>query len=115
MATVEGHPFAGFLEFSAEERGTAVRFAIDVYARAANLADLVAMKTIGAPMQSANWKRTVASLIERSGGTSSEGVQTEAESLDAEDAERATNRIRALVQKRQRDEGASAAEHAPQR
>jgi uncharacterized protein YbjT (DUF2867 family) len=115
MATVEGHPFAGFIEFSAEDRGSAVRFAIDVYARAANVADLVAMKTIGAPMQSANWKRTVASLIERSGGTSSEGVQTEAESLDVEDAERATNRIRSLVQKRQRDEGPSAAEHAPQR
>src|SRR4051794_21318481 len=115
MATVEGHPFAGFIDVWTEDRGTAVRFAIDVYARAANIADLVAMKTIGAPMQSANWKRTVAGMIERCGGTASEGVQTEAESLDVEDAERVTNRIRSLVQKRQRDDGPSAAEHAPQR
>jgi len=115
LATLEGHPFAGFIDVSAEDRGKAVRFAIDVYARAANVADLVAMKTIGAPMQSANWKRTVAGVIERSGGNAPDGVETEAESLDAEDAERVTNRIRALVQKRQRDEGPSAAEQAPQR
>ena len=115
MATVEGHPFAGFIDVSAEDCGTAVRFAIDVYARAANVADLVAMKTIGAPMQSANWKRTVAGVIERSGGNAPDGVQTEAQSLDGEDAERVTNRIRSLVQKRQREEGASAAEHAPHR
>jgi uncharacterized protein YbjT (DUF2867 family) len=115
LATVEGHPFAGFIDFSAEQRGDAVRFAIDVYARAANVLDLVAMKTIGAPMQSANWRLTVQGVIDRSGGRAPNGVQTDSESLDAEAAERATNRIRALVQKRQRDEGPSAAEHAPQR
>jgi uncharacterized protein YbjT (DUF2867 family) len=114
LATLEGHPFAGFIDFSAEDRGTAVRFAIDVYARASNILDFVAMKTIGAPMQSANWKRTVEGIIERSGGTAPAGVQTESESLDAHDAERVTNKIRALVQKRQRDESASPAEQSPQ-
>jgi uncharacterized protein YbjT (DUF2867 family) len=114
LATVEGHPFAGFIDFSAEQHGSAVRFAIDVYARAANVLDFVAMKTIGAPMQSANWKLTVQGLIERSGGSAPNGVQTESESLDADAAERVTNRIRALVQTRQREESPSA-EHAPQR
>jgi NADH dehydrogenase len=115
MVTVEGHPFAGFIEVWAEEHGKAVRFAIDVYARAANLLDLAAMKTIGVPMQSSNWVRTVQGIIERAGGTAPAGVQTESESLDADEAERATNRIRALVRKRQRDESGSPAERAPQR
>ncbi|HEY4642695.1 MAG TPA: hypothetical protein VII75_15235 [Thermoanaerobaculia bacterium] len=115
LATVEGHPFTGFIDFSAEDRGSTVRFSIDVYARAANVLDFVAKKTIGAPMQSANWKRTVQALIDRCGGTAPNGVQTESESLDADDAGRVTNRIRALVQKRQRDDSNSTAEHAPQR
>jgi len=115
LATVEGHPFAGFIDFSTEDRDKAVRFSIDVYARAANVLDFVAMKTIGAPMQSANWKTTVQAVIDRSGGIAPNGVQTRSESLNADDAERVTNKIRALVQKRQRDDSPSAAEHAPQR
>lgn len=115
LATLEGHPFSGFVEVSTMENANAVRFTIDVYARASNILDFVAMNTIGGPMQAANWKKTVQSVIDESGGTSNKGVRTESALLDEEQAKTVTQRIRKLVQQRQRQESASPAEQSPQR
>lgn len=115
LATLEGHPLAGIVDVSTEQHGTAIRFAIDVYARAANVLDFIAINTIGAPLQAANWRKTVQGIIDASGGTSPAGVQQESRSLDEAEGEELTKRIRTLIQKRQRDESGSASEHAAQR
>jgi uncharacterized protein YbjT (DUF2867 family) len=105
FATVEGHPLAGIVEFTTKETRTGLRFAIDVYTRAANPFDLLASRTVGAPAQSANWRTVVQRMIDISGGTS-DGVHEEVQKLEEEQAARMEKEIRALVEKRQRMESA---------
>ncbi|HEU4521936.1 MAG TPA: NAD(P)H-binding protein [Thermoanaerobaculia bacterium] len=106
LATLEGHPLAGIVEFTTEETAGGVRFAIDVFTRASNLFDLIALSAGGEVAQSANWRTVVQNVIDASGGTS-DGVHRETRTLDEEEAEAAEARIQSIVQKRQRDESAS--------
>ena len=113
FATLEGHPLAGIVEFTTSDTGGAVRFAIDVWSRASNFFDFIAVRTVGGPAQSANWRAVVQRAIDASGGTS-DGVHDEAEKLDEEEAKRVEARVKSLVQDRQREESReSTAEHAP--
>jgi hypothetical protein len=101
------------VQFTTAEEPNAVRFAIDVYTRASNFFDLFAVRTVGAPAQSANWRAVVQRMVDLSGGTSG-GVHTEVEKLEEEDAAKVEKSVRRMVQHRQRDESPSA-ENAPQR
>jgi NADH dehydrogenase len=101
FATVEGHPLAGIVEFSAEDAGSAVRFRVDVSARAATLLDFVALHTVGKPAQTANWRAVVQKMIDLSGGTS-DGVHQEAAKLDDAEAAEVEARVRRLVQRNTR-------------
>lgn len=103
FATVEGHPLAGIVEFRTSEEGGALRFAVDVFARAANFFDWVATRTVGKPAQAANWRAVVQRMIDASGGTS-DGVHQDAETLDDEAAGRVEKRVKDMVQERKRDE-----------
>jgi NADH dehydrogenase len=102
LATLQGHPLAGSLQFSAEELPGGVRFAVDTFTRAATVADRVAMATVGAPLQDLNWRRFVANVIEASGGEAPDGVQSSSEKLSDEEAEAREAELRELVQQRQR-------------
>lgn len=114
FATVEGHPLAGTVEFTTEAISGGVRFAIDIFTRAANIFDLVALRTVGAPMQDANWRAVVQRMIDESGGTA-DGVQSESRKLGDDEAEAAERRIRQLVQARKRSETLSGGAEASQR
>ncbi|HYK00594.1 MAG TPA: NAD(P)H-binding protein [Thermoanaerobaculia bacterium] len=103
FATIEGHPLAGIVEFRSADLSNGVRFAVDVYARASNFFDWVAVRTVGAPAQNANWRGVVQRIIDASGGTS-EGVHEEKEKLSEEDAAVVEKRVRGMVQERKRDE-----------
>ena len=103
FATLEGHPLAGIVEFTTADAGGAVRFSIDVYSRASNFFDLFAVRTVGAPAQSANWRAVVQRVIDFSGGTS-DGVHDEAEKLSEEDAKQVEERVKSIVQGRKREE-----------
>jgi NADH dehydrogenase len=103
FATIEGHPLAGIVEFTTSEEGGALRFAIDTWTRASNFLDWVAVRTVGAPAQDANWRAVVQRIIDASGGTS-EGVQQEKEKLSDDEATRVEERVKGLVQERKRDE-----------
>lgn len=103
FATLEGHPLAGIVEFTSSETDGTLRFAIDTWTRASNVFDWLAVRTFGAPAQDANWRAVVQRVIDASGGTS-EGVQQEKEKLSDEDATRAEERIKSLVQARKREE-----------
>jgi uncharacterized protein YbjT (DUF2867 family) len=103
FATIEGHPLAGIVEFTTSEHDGLLRFAIDTWTRASNMFDWLAVRTVGAPAQDANWRGVVQNVIDASGGTS-DGVQQEKEKLSEEEASRAEERIKALVQARKREE-----------
>jgi hypothetical protein len=103
LATIEGHPLAGIVEFRTSEHGGVLRFTVETWTRASNLFDWIATRTVGAPAQDANWRAVVRRMIDASGGTS-EGVQQERESLGQEEAARVEERVRTLVQERKWDE-----------
>lgn len=113
LGTVDGHPLAGFVEFTAVEVERGVRFAIDIYTKAANVLDLLAVMTVGEPAQSANWHSVVQHVIDASGGTS-DGVHHEARKLDKVESEAVTEQMRTMIRQRQRSESAPS-ERAPQR
>jgi NADH dehydrogenase len=106
FATIEGHPLAGIVEFATAETSHGLTFSIDTWTRASNVVDFLAMKTVGEPSQSANWRAVVDNVVEASGGTS-DGVQTESAKLNEEESARAADRIRSMIQSRQRDESAT--------
>ena len=103
FATLEGHPLSGIVEFTTSENGGALRFAIDTWTRASNVLDWLAVHTIGASAQDANWRGVVRRIIEASGGTS-EGVKQEKERLSEDEASRFEKRVKSMVQERKRDE-----------
>jgi uncharacterized protein YbjT (DUF2867 family) len=113
FATLEGHPLAGIVEFTTAETETGVRFAIDTWTRPSNIVDFLAMRTVGEPAQSANWRAVVENVVEASGGTSG-GVETQSARLNEEEAELAADRIRSMIRSRQRSES-TPDERAPQR
>ncbi|HEX7831014.1 MAG TPA: NAD(P)H-binding protein [Thermoanaerobaculia bacterium] len=103
FATLEGHPLSGIVEFRTSEQNGIVRFAIETWTRASNVFDWLAIHTIGAPAQDANWRAVVQRVVDASGGTS-EGVQQEKETLNDEEASRVEERVKKLVQDRKREE-----------
>ncbi len=102
FVTVEGHPLAGVVQFSTETRTGKVRFTVEVHARAANAIDYISMSTIGSVLQDQNWQQVVERMVELSGGSAPEGVQTESRTLNEEEAEAVEKRIESLVVKRKR-------------
>lgn len=104
FATVEGHPLAGIVTFRAENADIGTRFTVEVHARAANIFDWIALKTVGSAMQNQNWKEVVERVIELSGGQAPEGVQSISEKLSEEDAEQVESWVRKMVRGRKREE-----------
>lgn len=102
LLTLAGHPLAGAVRFLAEERGQAVRFQVEVYDRAANVIDLVAMRTLGDRMQGHTWSHVVEKMVELSGGTAPAGVEHETESLNDEEAAAISHWLEELTVQRKR-------------
>lgn len=104
LVTLEGHPLAGAVRFLCEERGDCIRFEVQVYDRAADVADWLIMRTVGQMIQMGTWKSIVRRMADESGGDVVGGVQTEVESLDNEQADHIREWLRELVIERKRDE-----------
>jgi len=112
LGTIEGHPLAGIVEFTTADTKKGVSFAIDVYARASNVIDWLAARTVGAFAQNANWRVVVQRVVDASGGTS-DGVHEAKEKLSESEAAAVEKRVRRIVQERKREETAeSATKHA---
>lgn len=103
LATIEGHPLSGIVEFTTRDTDAGVSFAVDVFVRGSNVLDLIATRTIGAPAQNATWRTVVQRMIDASGGTS-DGVHEEKEVLSEQDAAGVEERVRKLVQTRKREQ-----------
>ena len=106
LLTLAGHPLAGAVRFMCEQRGEAVRFQVEVYDRAANLIDLIAMRALGDHLQNHTWSKVVERMIERSVGDAPSGVEHETESLSEEEAERIGSWLEELALQRKRAENA---------
>lgn len=105
LLTLEGHPLAGAVRFSAEDHGDFVRAEMDVCDRAATRVDQVLMRAFGDLVQNANWKEVLRRVAAASGGTIKGGVRYEAEELGDEDAKKLEERLEELVIKRRREHG----------
>ena len=97
VCTVAGHPLAGAVRFLSEERGGKVRFEVQVYDRAANVADWLVMNPIGARLQNATWRETVERVTKESGGRASEGVEHDYSKLDEDQAKEVNEWLERLV------------------
>jgi NADH dehydrogenase len=104
--TVEGHPLAGAVRFAAKRVGDAVRFEVEVFERAANVLDLIAMRTLGDRLQDHTWEQVVERMVERGAGTAPDGVQHSSESLDDAAAKRIEQWVAKLALRRKRVENA---------
>jgi NADH dehydrogenase len=97
VCTVAGHPLAGAVRFLSEERGPKVRFEIQVYDRAANVADWLVMNPIGARLQNATWRETVERVVKESRGRAPAGVEHDFSTLDEQQAAEVNEWIERLV------------------
>lgn len=104
IGTIRGHPLAGVVRFLSEQRGDSLRFEVQVYDRAANPIDWIAMRTVGDTLQSRTWRSLVEALVTESGGDAPDGVQADEESLPPDQAERVDEWVRDLVMARRRAE-----------
>jgi uncharacterized protein YbjT (DUF2867 family) len=106
LLTLEGHPLAGAVRFLSEPRGRAVRFQVEVYDRAANVLDLIAMRMLGDRLQNHTWTDVVERMVALSGGAARDGVQHDAATLDEEEAGAIEAWLEELVIERKREENA---------
>jgi len=106
LLTLEGHPLAGAVRFSTTPVANAVRFQVEVLDRAANMLDLIAMRTLGDRLQVQTWTEVVENVIRLSGGRASGDVEHESRSLNDEEAERVEKWLDDLTLRRKREENA---------
>ena len=104
LITLSGHPLAGAVRFLADQRGACVRFQVEVYDRAANLLDLLAMRSLGDHLQRHTWTKVVENVIAASGGEAPAGVEQESASLSHDEAEHINTWLSDLTMKRKREE-----------
>lgn len=109
LQTVEGHPLAGAVRFTFTEGGAGARpfrFAVEVFERAADPFDWLAMAVLGSRLQRANWREIVRTVVEESGGAG-EG-RTEEETLEGEAAHAVERWLKDLAIERARAENVAA-------
>jgi hypothetical protein len=95
--TVAGHPLAGAVRFLFDHHGPDVRFEIQVYDRAANALDFVAMRTLGDLVQNRTWEAVVDNVVCATGGQARDGVRSESGSLTDVEARSVESWLDALV------------------
>lgn len=104
LITLVGHPLAGAVRFLCETRGAGVRFQVEVYERAANVIDLIAMRAVGDRLQDHTWTTVVENVVELSGGRANGGVEDDRASLSAEEAAHVSAWLAEITTQRKRAE-----------
>ena len=108
LLTVAGHPLAGAVRFLFDYFGPDVRFEVQMYDRAANGVDFVAMRTVGDFIQNQTWEAVVENVGRAAGGKLRDGVKSESRSLSDEDAHSVESWLESLVMRLKREEVRSA-------
>jgi NADH dehydrogenase len=115
LQTVQGHPLAGAVRFTLGPLPTSVdtgvlRFEVDIYDRAANVIDWLAMATVGGRLQNTTWQEMVQTVVRESGGAAEAGVQSEETTLEGADAEAIEGWLKELALSEKRERNAADAE-----
>jgi NADH dehydrogenase len=108
LVTLDGHPLAGAIRFLCEQISDLIRFQIQVYDRPANLADWLAMRTVGEGLQATAWESLLQEVIAESGAKLVSPVGHEDEVLDEDQAERIEEWVKELVMERKREQKGAA-------
>lgn len=103
FVTLEGHPLAGVMQLHAEDLPDAVRFNVHIASQPANAIDWIAMKTIGGPMQRANWRSVVRRVVNMSGGTAPDDVHQDSRAMSTQELRDLRAYAQRLVQRQQRE------------
>lgn len=103
LVTLEGHPLAGAVRFLSEQRGDQLRFEVQVYDRAADVADWLVMRTVGQYIQLGTWKSIVQRVVQESGGTCAGGIHHEIVTLDEAQSAHVQRWLGELVIERKRE------------
>jgi uncharacterized protein YbjT (DUF2867 family) len=82
MVTLEGHPLAGLVRILTEKRPGGALAQIEVYARPADLPQWLATKAGASGVQSEMWRDALETIIERSGGSAPDGIESDEATLD---------------------------------
>lgn len=104
LVTLSGHPLSGAVRFLSEARGDDLRFEVQVYDRASNVADWLLMQAVGDRVSDAAWRGMVENVVRATAGAAPAGVVQDAEELDQDKAERIEDWVRGLAIERKRDE-----------
>ncbi|HEU4748850.1 MAG TPA: NAD-dependent epimerase/dehydratase family protein [Gemmatimonadaceae bacterium] len=109
LVTLAGHPLCGAMRLISEQRGDSLRFEVQVFDRPANLADWLAMRTVGDGLQNQTWESLVEAMVAESGGTRAGPVQSEETDLDEYQAERVEDWLKALIAERKLSQNSGSA------
>jgi len=102
LVTLGGHPLAGAIRFLSEDIADLIRFQVQVYDRPANLADWLAVRTLGEGMQAQTWESLLEQIVVESGARLVSPIHHEEEILDDDKAARVEEWIKELVMERKR-------------
>lgn len=103
--TLQGHPLTGTIRFLAGRLDDGrLRFEIRSYTRPSTLLDQIAMATLGEMMKAATWRSTVQAVVDRSGGSAPEGIQSTDDVLDDRALADVERWMDGVVRKRKRQE-----------
>lgn len=104
LVTLSGHPLSGAVRLLGEVRGDDLRFEVQVYDRAASVADFLMMRALGDRIQDASWREMVENVVRATGGSAPAGVERDSEVLDEDQAELIGEWVRGLALERKRDQ-----------
>lgn len=88
LVPVDGHPLSGFVRLTFAPREKGLLFEINVYDRPARFIDKIGMALGGSRAQRSAWIGAAENVVERSGGTSPDGIQDETKELAENDVAR---------------------------
>jgi nucleoside-diphosphate-sugar epimerase len=107
LATVQGHPLAGAVRFRFDEQAGLLRFMIDIWDRAATVADWIGLRIGGAALQNNAWRQVLEGVVELSGGQPGAGpghASTTLDEVEARETEEWLKGILARLERREREE-----------
>ena len=86
FVTLEDEPFLGALRILVEQRGEVIRFEVQTFEGASNLAELLALAAGGSEQRQKPWADLVEKIVMRAGGRAAGGIHVEQEVLPEEQA-----------------------------
>jgi uncharacterized protein YbjT (DUF2867 family) len=101
--TVQGHPLAGMVHFSVEDRDRETRFQIEVHCRAGSVLDWVAEKTFAWYLQNQTW-RGVLRRLAKAAGVERTKIHSRSRTVSHREAVKIDSEARRVVQRRKRRE-----------